>query len=30
MIAGTAVNRGSNDMSKPVWDAGAELEPVEI
>ena len=30
MIAGAAANRGSNDMSKPVWDAGAELEPVEI
>jgi hypothetical protein len=30
MLAGAAVNRGSSDLSKPVWDAGAELELVEI
>ena len=29
-LAGTAKNRGLNDNLKPVWDAGAELEPVEF
>ncbi len=29
-LAGTIVNRGMNDHLKPVWDAGAELELLEI
>lgn len=29
-LAGTLVNRGMNDLLKPVWDAGAELELLEI
>ena len=28
-LAGTVANRGWNDRLLPVWDAGAELEPVE-
>ena len=29
-LAGVVKNRGLNDNLKPVWDAGAELEPVEF
>lgn len=29
-LTGTIVNRGWNDRLLPVWDAGAELEPVKV
>lgn len=29
-LAGTIINRGTNDHLRPVWDAGAEMEQIEI
>lgn len=29
-LAGTIINRGTNDHLRPVWEAGAEMEQIEI
>ena len=29
-LAGSIINRGMNDHLKSVWDAGAEIEQIEI